>query len=68
MQHGLTATHHIEKFDETTVMMLLSFQGKKSKMQGGLSWWSFRPTIIRRMELRASGAMTDWLHQTGRNT
>jgi hypothetical protein len=25
----LTATHHIEKFDETTVMMLLSFQAKK---------------------------------------
>jgi hypothetical protein len=25
----LTATHHIEKFDETTVMMLLSLQAKK---------------------------------------
>ena len=39
----LTATHHIEKFDETTVMMLLSFQAKKEGKikQGGLSWWSF---------------------------
>jgi hypothetical protein len=32
----ITATHHIDKFDETTVMMLLSFQAKKKcKIQGG---------------------------------
>jgi hypothetical protein len=29
MHNLITATHHIDKFDETSVMMLLSFQAKK---------------------------------------
>jgi hypothetical protein len=44
----IAAKHHIDKFDEMTVMMFLFFQAKeRSKRQGGSSWWSPRPTIIR---------------------
>jgi hypothetical protein len=40
-------------------MMFLFFQAKEeSKIQGGPSWWSPRPTIIRPMELHAPNAMT----------
>jgi hypothetical protein len=59
MPSWIAAKHHIDKFDEMTVMMYLFFQAKeKSKRQGGSSWWSPRPTIISPMELHAPNAMT----------
>jgi hypothetical protein len=55
----IAAKHHIDKFDEMTVMMFLFFQAKeRSKRQGGSSWWSPRPTIICPMELHVQNAMT----------
>jgi hypothetical protein len=55
----IPAKHYIDKFGEMTVLMFLFFQAEeRSKRQGGSSWWSPRPTIIRPMELRASCGMT----------
>jgi hypothetical protein len=40
-------------------MMFLFFQAKdKSKIQGGPSWWSVRPTIIFPTESRVRNAIT----------
>src|ERR1700730_6070347 len=57
--HGSLQRTILDKFDATTVIMFLFFQAKeRSKRQGGSSWWSPRPRIIRPMELHVQNAMT----------